>query len=349
MKIKFLLGVLAIGAVTALNSCKDDEVPVAGVNFEIEGQDVTESDGTVTSFHPDEADNGVGRVITAKLVFDIPLAGDAVLEFDVDGNARQTSSATESNDFEIEAEGVNLTVDGSQVTILKGSTEASFNIRLFEDSFLELGEDESDLNEDGVPFETIEITLERVVSGPIKLGEQALTHEVRILEDDTYVLLGWSKAGTTNEPADIDMDMWVYVNENLAFKVADSDAEYKQEGFFIPAGVSNLKLGMRYVYVSGSHDVDFQSAVVNFGGTVAKVGGASEAVAVSNGNYKLANKHAESDPKIISQSMSKSGLNYTGLTDITIPATGSRLRNSFQLDHRAIRSTKVKSLIKLLQ
>src|SRR5688572_7509562 len=148
MKIKFLLGVLAIGAITALNSCKDDEVPVAGVNFELAEQEVTESDGTVTSFHPDEANNGVGRVIKAKLVFDIPLAGDAVLEFDVDGSARQTSSATESNDFEIEAAGDNLTVDGSQVTILKGSSEASFNIRVYEDNLIEFGEDEDDTNEE---------------------------------------------------------------------------------------------------------------------------------------------------------------------------------------------------------
>ena len=33
MKIKFLLGVVAVAAIGSLNSCKDDEVPVAGVNF----------------------------------------------------------------------------------------------------------------------------------------------------------------------------------------------------------------------------------------------------------------------------------------------------------------------------
>jgi hypothetical protein len=351
MKIKFLLGVLAIGAVTALNSCKDDEVPVAGVNFEAEEQEVTESDGTPTSFHPDDpnSDEGVGRVIKAKLIFDIPLAGDAVLDFDVDGSARQTSNSTENNDFTIEAEGDNLTVDGSQVTILKGSSEASFNITIYEDSRLEFGEDEDDVTEDGVPFETIEITLESVVTGPIKLGEHALTHEVRILEDDTYVLLGWVKAGTEDDPADIDMDIWVYINENLAFKVADSDAEYKQEAFLIPAGVSNLKVGMRYVYIGGSHDVDFQSLVVNYGGTIAKVGGATDVAALSDGSYELDNKHADSDPKIISQSMSKSGFNYADLTEITIPSTGSRIRNSFNLDQRALLKKRPVKLMKVLK
>jgi hypothetical protein len=350
MKIKFLLGVLAIGAITALNSCKDDEVPVAGVNFELAEQEVTESDGTVTSFHPDEANNGVGRVIKAKLVFDIPLAGDAVLEFDVDGSARQTSSATESNDFEIEAAGDNLTVDGSQVTILKGSSEASFNIRVYEDNLIEFGEDEDDTNEEGVPFESVEINLERVVSGPIKLGEQALTHELRILEDDTYVLLGWAVNGTEDDPGDVNMDIWVYVNDQLNFKVEQSTTDSPVEAFFIPAGANNIKIGMRYVYKSGSFDnVAFQSLVVNFGGTVAKASGVTDVAAVSDGNYKLVNKYQETDPKLISQSMTKSGLNYTGLTEITIPSAGSRVRNTFQLDRSALLKTKPVSLMKFLK
>lgn len=351
MKIKLLLGVLAIGAVTALNSCKDDEVPVAGVDFELETQDVTESDGTPNSFHPEESDGeGVGHVIKAKLVFDIPLAGDAVLEFDVDGTTRQTSNSTESSDFKIEAEGENLTVDGSQVTILKGSSEASFIITIYEDGSIEFPDDEDDYTEEGVPFETIELTLERVISGPIKLGT-ALTHTVHVLEDDSYVLMGWG-VNDTQSPGDVDMALWVYVNDEYAFPVDQSTSQSPVEAFSIPAGINNLTIGMRYVYKSGTaDDVDFESLVANYGGTVTQTNGNSDVGIVSAASYTLANKHVSAEPQTISQSMTKSGFNYTNLTDITVPTSGSRVRNdaTFRLDPRSLRKLKPVSVIKFLK
>ncbi|HEY0744430.1 MAG TPA: hypothetical protein VGD40_23350 [Chryseosolibacter sp.] len=351
MKIKLLLGVLAIGAVTALNSCKDDEVPVAGVDFELETQDVTESDGTANSYHPEaEGSDGVGRPIKVKLVFDIALAGDAVLEFDVDGTTRQTSNTQELSDFKIEAEGENLTVDGSQVTILKGSTEASFIVTIYEDGRLEFPDDDEDFTEDDIPFETIELTLERVVSGPIKLGT-ALKHTVRVLEDDTYVLIGWG-VNNTQSAGDVDMDLWVYINDQFAFPVEDSDSQNPYEAFSIPAGIDNLKIGMRYIYKSGTaDDVDFESLVANYGGTVARTNGTSDVGIVSAGSYTLANKYVSAEPHTTSQSMSKNGFNYTNLTDIVVPTSGSRTRNdaTFRLDPRSIRKSKPVSVIKFLK
>lgn len=345
MKIKFLLGVVAIGAVTALNSCKDDEVPVAGINFELAEQEVTESDGTVASFHPDEADDGVGRVIKAKLVFDIPLAGDVVLKFDVDGNARQTASTDELNDFTIEAEGESLTVDGTNVTILKGATEASFNVRIYEDFVMEWDAD-SELNDDDIPYESIELVLESVVSGPGKLGE-ALEHEIKVLEDDAYVYMQWGINNSEN-PGDVNMDMLIYFNNTFAGGAAFSNASNPYEIITIPGGYPARTFGLSYVYKSGTaDDVDFMIEILNFGGTLTTTSGTSNPLLQFNGSYTLANinNYSSSAPQSkITQSITKSGLNYTNVTELTIPTSGSRVGNKISREQILRRATAVKPL-----
>jgi hypothetical protein len=350
MKIKFLLGVFAIGAVTALNSCKDDEVPVAGINFELEEQEVTESDGTVASFHPDDADDGVGRIIKAKLVFDIPLAGDVVLKFDVDGSARQTATTDENIDFEIDAEGDFMTVDGTNLTILKGATEASFNVRLYEDFVMELTED-SEFNEDEIPYETVELQLESVVSGPGKLGE-AVNHTVKILEDDAYVYLAWG-VNNTESPGDVNMDLLIYINGTFAGGSAYSTTANPYEIITIPGGYPTRTFGLSYVYKAGTaDDVDFLAELYNFGGTLTTSGGTSNPLLQFNGSYTLQNinNYSSSAPSSnITQTMVKNGLNYTGVTALTIPATGSREGAKFSHERVLKRLGAAKPLIKSLR
>ncbi|HEY0654941.1 MAG TPA: hypothetical protein VGD65_17505 [Chryseosolibacter sp.] len=350
MKIKFLLGVLAIGAVTALNSCKDDEVPVAGINFELAEQEVQESDGTVASFHPDEADDGVGRVIKAKLVFDIPLAGDVTLKFDVDGTARQTASADDNIDFEIDAEGDNLTVDGTNVTILKGSTEASFNVRVYEDFVMELTED-SEFNEDDIPYETVELQLESIVSGPGKLGE-AIEHVVKILEDDAYVYLAWG-VNNTDDPGDVNMDLLIYINGNFAGGSAYSTTASPYEIVTIPGGYPTRTFGLSYVYKAGTaNDVDFLAEIFNFGGTLTTSGGTSNPLLQFNGSYTLQNinnYNSTTPSSNITQTMVKNGLNYTGVTALTIPATGSREGAKVSRESILRRMGSARPLIKTLR
>ena len=335
MKIKFLLGVFAIGAVTALNSCKDDEVPVAGINFEQAEQEVTESDGTITSFHPEDATDGVGRIIKAKLVFDIPLAGDVVLKFDVDGNARQTPSTDELNDFMIEAEGDGLTVDGSNVTILKGATEASFNVRIYEDFFMEWDPD-LEVNDQEIPYETVELKLESIVSGPGKLGT-ALEHTVKILEDDAYVFLQWG-ANNTENPGTANMDLLIYINNQFAGGSAFSTASSPFELLTIPAAYPARTFGLSYVYKSGTeNDVDFVAELGNFGGTFTPASGSPNSLLQFQGSYTLANinNYSSSAPTSkITQSITKNGFNYTNVTALTIPESGSRAGN--KISHEMI-------------
>src|SRR5215218_2908034 len=103
MKLNFVLSALILGGVLVLSSCGEDEVPKTGITFELAEQEVTESDGTPKSLHPDINSAAEVRGIPVKLVFDRPLAKNAVLKFDVDGTARATSSAStgELNDFEL--------------------------------------------------------------------------------------------------------------------------------------------------------------------------------------------------------------------------------------------------------
>lgn len=327
MKRNLILGLLIVAGFPFLNSCKDDEVPVAGIQFELEEQEVTESDGTIESFHPDEIDDGVGRIIEVKMLFDIALAGDVVLEFDIDGTARENASQSEVNDFEIVEESDGVTVSGDQITILKGVSEASFSVRIFEDYLFELDED-SPVNDDDIPYETIELTLESVVSGPGKLGTQ-LEHVVKILEDDAYVYLEWNPGDQAGTIGDVNMDLFIHIDGDLRAVSRLPNDQVPYEIMLIPGGFEPGTYGMSYVYKSGtSNDVDFFSEIVNYGGTISTTGGQSGVVLTSQATYTLENINAYDDENpvadAIEQSFVKDGLEFVDATDITVPSSGSR-------------------------
>ena len=66
MKMNFLWAVLVVGAVPVFfSSCdKDEEVKKSNIEFVSDAQEVSESDGTLISFHPEVyPDEGVGREI----------------------------------------------------------------------------------------------------------------------------------------------------------------------------------------------------------------------------------------------------------------------------------------------
>lgn len=320
------MGILAVASLSFLSSCKDDEeTPIAGIQFEIDEQEVTESDGTPQSFHPDELQNGQGRIVTAKLIFDIPLAGDVVLKFDIDGSARAISTQSDVNDYEIVEEGENITIDGDQITIAKGATEAFFSVRIFEDFNPEIGQ-EFDTNEDEIPYENIVISLESVVSGPGKIGEND-EHEIKILEDDAYVFLIW-QADDSGNAGDVDMDLFIYINGTLRAISDYTNDQFTSEIIAIPGGFQNGTYGMSYVYKSGTSDnVDFMVEIANFGGTLTSTNGETGVVFTVTKTYGLANinnYNPESPTAFIAQTMVKNGLNYTDLTDVSVQETGSR-------------------------
>lgn len=317
MKIRSIGGwLLATALPFAMMSCKDDEPKPAGIGFEASVEEITESDGTIKSFHPQlwedySGETGAtGRVHEIKLTLDKPVSATSVVEFTLGGTATRSSASTEG-DYEIE---------GTSVTIEKGESEAVIPITIFEDFEFEISEADS-------LFETIELTLSSVVSGPLNLGEQT-TYKLRINEDDAVWFLQWGVNDTDN-PGDVDMDILFHFDGQLVWGVY-TDRQY--EAINVPGGFPSGTYGASYTYYSGSSDdVDFLVALFTTAGTLnnAKYTFPVDDPLIYEGHYTLNNINKWDEPDaqmpIVVQSATKSGINYT-VTDITEPTSGSRTR-----------------------
>lgn len=335
MKIRSIGGLLLATVIPfTFNACKDEKPKPAGITFEKAEETVAESDGTTKSFHPKEWENfsgakgATGREIKVKLILDKPVAETAVVSYTLSGTATKNSAAA-NGDFDI---------DGNNITIEKGASEAFITITLFEDFELEI--------KDGAILpETIILTLGSVISGPAVLGEQKI-YTLSINEDDALLVLSWQDAA-----ADMDLFLWF---ENTVLTTSSS-AGSDPEGIFVPGGFPNGTYGMSYTYYSNSsatpaNNLAFTVNLINFGGKINN--GAPDAD--FTGNYTLSNintydadleteeGHAnyKGEPVIV-QSIVKTGLNYT-TTEIAAPASGSRIgfQNSIIKNRNQLREKK---------
>lgn len=313
MKMRIILGLLVVGGLSIyLSSCKDDEVPKSGVSFELAEEFVNESNGAIDSFHPLLFDGATGRTIVVKIILDRPLQQTAVIAYSIGGTATKNSTTEPVGDFEIVGNNENITIQ-------KGETEASITIKLYEDYDFEV-EDE---DEDGF-FETIELTLESVVSGTAVISEEN-KYVLTVYEDDTVIFLDWDAgAGTTG---DVDMDLIVWLDSEL---LGASDRPGNDpEGIALPAGFPNGTYGFGYTYYSGTSDnLKFTVDIINLGGTLNN----ANLPLSYTGNYKLVNINKyddDTDPNykgepLQIQTMVKNGFNYANVTGLTIPSSGSR-------------------------
>jgi hypothetical protein len=131
------------------------------------------------------------------------------------------------------------------------------------------------------------------------------------------------------------MDFFIWFDDpdddtdDLVYLGASASEGTASEGLIIPSSFPDTEFGFSYVYYSGTEDdLDFEVNFVNFGGTIN-----GNAQATSTGNYSLANinKYDEDGalaPQIV-QTVVKNGINYTNLSSIDEPATGSRQRVVF--------------------
>jgi hypothetical protein len=325
MKRNFVLGLMGLAGLTFLSSCGDDEPTPSGVSFELADQSTTESDGTITSFHPDLVQDGQGKTVQVKLVFDKALPGQTVIKYKIDGTASKINPVPASgsdfdvNDFDV-AEGTNLTLTTDELTIAKGATEAIINVTLYEDYEFEY--DKNVVNTEKVSYETIIFTMMSVVSGPAKLGTQ-VTHQINVTEDDAVFLLQWGTNNTTSA-GDVDMDLLFSLNNELVWGSA-SDGTYEIVNF--PAGFPEGQYGLSYTYYAGtSDDVDFAVGVYTTAGSVNgqryNYGTANPLVFKASYTLKNINKWSETSPPKVVQTMTKSGINYTSFSAITVPADG---------------------------
>ena len=124
MKVKLLAGLLLAGAIPLVfSACKDDEEPKkTGISFEKTAEEVTESDGTSASFHPDLWSGSKGHDILVKLVLDRPLSEAVVLTYSLSGTATSENPSGQIfvNDYAIK-DGTNTSVGSDKITIAKGN------------------------------------------------------------------------------------------------------------------------------------------------------------------------------------------------------------------------------------
>ncbi|MCW5912308.1 MAG: hypothetical protein KIT62_14655 [Cyclobacteriaceae bacterium] len=342
MKINYLLSAMVMVALLGISACGDDPPPPkTGISFEAESFLTLESDGTLTSFHPDLINGGAGREFVVKILLDRALSETTVLQYTVSGTATRTNPAGSAvNDYAIK-DGLNTIVGTDKITIEKGATEANFIITVFEDFSFEVDDDDS-------PIETAIIKFTSVVSGNAELG-LADTYTLSIEEDDALILHQWFVDGTDGF-GDVDMDLFVTLDGDLinssTYDNNSGTRTLPYEGLFIPAGFPNGTYGVSYTYYSGtSDDVDVVSLMWGrLNGQVYPYFTATAgSVLVFEANYGLNNINRwddeveGTDPQVV-QTMVKNGVAYTNISQITVPASGSRVAGAgFTFDRKTIR------------
>ncbi|HEY3402465.1 MAG TPA: hypothetical protein VGK59_03700 [Ohtaekwangia sp.] len=315
-----------------LISCSDDENPVTQIRFEVSQQKVKESDGTLESFHPGLIQGATGRIIPIVLTLSEPAPDDISIDVLISGTALRETNVNNLSDYTFEA-GAGVGINGSMLTIMKGTTEAVLKLRLWEDFNWEYDEDH--LDENDIPYETVSITLQEV-HGPGKINTSVaaeVTHTLRIMEDDNLVLLEWDDTGLA--PGAVNMDIFVYIDGFLSGVADEPNTSNNFETITIPGGFPDMHLGMGYVYRKGvASPLDFHVMFYNLGGTLTDFDGIARNQLDFYATYYQANinNYNSSNPTSqVEQTLDKLGFDLYNFSHLFIPDTGSRMAGKKKL------------------
>lgn len=321
MKLNLMFGCAALVALVLVSSCGDDPAPKAGISFEVTELSVSESDGTLTSFHPDLFNEATGKEYVISFSLDRELTETTVLKYTLGGTASRVNPAGtfDVNDFSVK-EGVNTIVSSDKITIEEGAASASIIVTVYEDYDFEIDDDDN-------LFETAIFELTEVVSGYAELADENLIYTLTIEEDDILVFLDWVANDSPDEDrGDVDMDLLLQLEDEVIWGSAEPGNEFF-EAMNVPGGFPAGTYGLSYTYYSGtSDDLDFISVMFNTKGTLN--GGSYkypvEDPLIFESNYTLENINEwgeDSPPKVV-QTMVKNGINYSNITSITNPPDG---------------------------
>ena len=308
MKIQLFGVATLLVCIQVFSGCSDDEPKPAVAGFEDASMDVTESDGTIDSFHPFYLEEGVGKTYTITVKLDKKASENTVIAFETGGTASNL---------------IDYAVEGNTVTIPKDSDTGTIKITVFEDLDFEY----EDLNEDFIPIETISINLSSVIAGKANLGENT-SFTLNISEDDVLVYLQWDPLDQEGDDGgDVDMDLFVWLDGELFDGSAYRDNE--PEYVIIPGGYPDGTYSFSHTYYDGTSD-NLEFNAVMFGPLNNNYYPFPDEALVKTGNYTLANKNtydetAEVPDVAIVQSFVKSGVNFNSVSEITEPVTGSRV------------------------
>lgn len=295
-------GSVMFAVALTISSCNDDDPPAKPVlSFEAATKTVKESDGTVQ----------------VKLLLDKPAKEDITITYSIDGSAIEKVVAANARPHDYE-----ITSDYEEVVIEEGSTEGIIEFTLASD--LDYEDDE-----------TIEFSIEEVDSEDIEITREDEIEITVQQEDGLVVALTWGDGSTTYP--DVDMDLFLWLENDAGTLVFTTIVGYAGTAYtnirpgtspleyiFLPGVFDDGNFGISANYYSGTADpMKFVVAYVKI------VNGAEGDVVEKSGTYGLVNvnKYDDDDaplPQLVA-TFKKSGANFTDFSEITIPATGSRL------------------------
>lgn len=221
-----------------------------------------------------------------------------------------------------------------KVVVPAGQTTANIEIQLYSDFRFENDE-------------TIEITL--TGSTAARIGTNNKMTITLQQQDGKVIALVWDDAHT-----DVDMDMFLWIGEDvntldgvIATAIVPSTT-VRQEIIFIPGvftkGITEAAFGLSYVYYSGTaNPMNFEAHFVDFAAGVLEAEADRNIYAAS---YTLNNINAwdetETNPIVVQTFRVVNG-EYVDITNITVPAAGSRVKTYTLpggLDKRGARFSK---------
>lgn len=297
---------VVIGFSVGLSSCKkDDPEPVVApkLSFSSPTLTVKESDG----------------VIEIEVILDKPAPKDITVEYSLDGTAvdPETAAQNEASDYEI------LTERG-EIEIDEGETSGIIEIQLNSDLYLE-------------DPETIEIKLESVDEG-IELTREDEIEITIDQEDGLIIALDWP-APTSTAAADMDLIVWIgqSVSSLEVFTGSAQGNNQSPEFVFLPKAINDATFGLSYTYYSGNIDpLEFSVRFIDFVNNELEPEASRQTFTAS---YTAANKNEWTDINTtqVVQTFIKSGENFTEISEIAVPATGSRVRSMENLSNSTLK------------
>ncbi|MEO7989248.1 MAG: hypothetical protein ABI663_06885 [Chryseolinea sp.] len=321
--ILFLSGLILTLFTLAISACSDDDEPATKPKLSF-----SESTLTVTE--------GSSGTIEVEVELDKPASEDITITYELGGSAIDAVTG-DANDINSDYE---ILSDYLEVEIEKGETTGVIEIGLY-----------SDFSWEG--SEVINISIESVNSNEVEITREDEIEIVIEQEDGIIVLLEWPRVGL-DSLADMDIVLRAGSSTSTLEDVISLSADEAFTGgelVFIPKAPDIAAYGLSYVYYEGTYNrLPFKATFADL------VNGSVEAAAqrqIFEKTYTKANlnKWTDYNATLVVQTLEKSGTGFATPSQITVPASGSRVasgNSSTQLNPKLKKTKRSPEEIELL-
>jgi len=312
----------------------DETIEISILDTNTDAIEVTADDDVVITITNDDAQliasfaaaamtvnesDGIEGPISLTVQLDHAPTSDVTVAYTLDGSAIDSLFAFNYDPQPIPPAYYDYYVDGvsGEVVIPAGSTTGTIDIQLYSDFMFE-------------DDETIELTLTE--TNEVKVGTNNTMTVTVEQQDGKVIALVWDDAHT-----DVDMDMFLWAGQTIddfdgviATAITPRTTP-RQELIFIPTVISEAiteaAFGLSFIYYSGTASpMNFEVQFVDY------VAGSLEAEAereIFAASYTTANinrwDESEANPAIAQTFRIVNG-EFVEISEITVPASGSRLR-----------------------